>query len=500
MSGYKRSDIKYDQRGEILLKIRSTDYRILEQLNFLRTRLNEFFRRKEEAQKLLDNLNLNEINEREKVLISIFHDLERKQGNLEKIYKNINRLNIQELQKISEDGWIVFTELKNLRDEIEKLEAQLEAVITINKLLAELKDIELRIKTALEQNASLIKDWREVEHQKLLQEQDKLNNEIRSIEKTNDIQLIKETLTKSRTYLAKLNGIITNCKEKDETARAQLEQIGVQIQELQKKLMLVKTDIVVKKIKEFLSLLESEMKNIINRKLRDISGLLVETQKAIPLLLEIDKHMFKVEKIISNINKKWLENGEKIQKWYSERSAQLRTKIDGFINNFENFKLVILTKNIFDIEKSKELFDALKVLMNELDTLIEDVNCKEEFHQKRLYVIKALREVCASLGFRELDSPHYAEENNFHSPIVQTFDTLNVGVIKFIITLDGKLESDSGISKDRCGLEFTDISKLLKDEFGVETEFRIVEEGEPLRKQKSAKDLPDASNKKFKER
>lgn len=500
MSGYKSSNIRYNQRGEILIKIRNTDYRVSELLTILRARFNEFSQMKKEAKKFSDDLTLKEIDEKEKSLISVFNDLERKKSNFEKINESISHLTIQELQIISENKMVVFTELKNLRDKVDELEAQLETMVTIHKQLSDLKDIELKIKTTLEQNTSLIKGWGTDEYQKLLQEKDKLSNEIKTIEKTSDIELIKKTLMKGRAYLTKLNGIIMNCKEKDETARAQLEQIGVQIQELQKKLMLVKTDIVVKKIKEFLSLLESEMKNIINRKLRDISGLLVETQKAIPLLLEIDKHMFKVEKIISNINKKWLENGEKIQKWYSERSAQLRTKIDGFINNFENFKLVILTKNIFDIEKSKELFDALKVLMNELDTLIEDVNCKEEFHQKRLYVIKALREVCASLGFRELDSPHYAEENNFHSPIVQTFDTLNVGVIKFIITLDGKLESDSGISKDRCGLEFTDISKLLKDEFGVETEFRIVEEGEPLRKQKSAKDLPDASNKKFKER
>jgi len=118
---------------------------------------------------------------------------------------------------------------------------------------------------------------------------------------------------------------------------------------------------------------------------------------------------------------------------------------------------------------------------------------KDNLHQKRLYVIKSLREVCASLGFDEINEPLYEKEGDAYSPVVQDFDTLIHGTLTFRMALEGNVESSSGISIDNCGEKFSEISELLREQYGIETSFKRAGEEEPLKKAKTAKDLPKSS-------
>jgi hypothetical protein len=139
----------------------------------------------------------------------------------------------------------------------------------------------------------------------------------------------------------------------------------------------------------------------------------------------------------------------------------------------------------------KRAQDAVDDLSQRLTKLSEEAGKREEMHQRRLYILKGLREVCASLGFEEIGKPKYEKEGDFNSVVLHTVDTLNEGRVTFKLHLDNKIESDSGISLDACGDEFKRLSDLLKQTYGVETAFKRVsgEEG-PKRIVKTEKPMP----------
>lgn len=491
MSGYKSTNIRYNRRGQLLLEIGNTVNSITEQMNVLRKKLNDCINKKSDLKnKLSKNLRVDEIDKSGKNLVNVFNEIEQKQQDFEKISKNISGLSISEIEEINRIGSDVLKKILNFRSEIEKFEFQLEKLKAVDKQMAELEDIRLKINTSLKQNASLIKGWDSDKYEELINEKNELDGKVESWQKSPDLEFTKELVSQSRKFWAKLNAVIANCKEKDNTARNLIKQIETLMHEVEEKLKLVKTEFISIKFKKYIALFENETKNILDKKLKNIDKLLEETKKNIPMLLEIDKNIHEVEKCIDDIQKIWQEKELKFQRWCPDECNKLNDNIRKLISDLETFKMKILDKDIIDVEKSIELHDYSKGISAEINSLDEKINKNEELHQKRLYVIKALREVCASLGFKEKEPPHYLEDNNVNSPIIQTFDTLNLGDIKFIVTLDGKLESDSGISTDRCGLEFHEISKFLKEKFGMETEFKAIEESEPLKKQKSVIDLP----------
>ena len=115
---------------------------------------------------------------------------------------------------------------------------------------------------------------------------------------------------------------------------------------------------------------------------------------------------------------------------------------------------------------------------------------QEDKHQKRLYLLKALRQVCAEMGFEEVSGPRFEKEADRGSRIHFTVDTLNRGRISFALSLDG-ISSFSEITEDRCFEEFGQLSQYLEEEFGIQTEFRLAEgEPPPKLRQKDEIDLP----------
>lgn len=497
MSGYKSTDIQYDGRGQLLLEIRNTVNSITEQMNALRRRLYDCVNKKNDLKKKLSkNISVDEIDKRGENLINVFNEVEQKQKDFENISKNTRGLSISKIEEMNRIGLDVLKRIKALKSEFEKFELQLKKLETVNKKMAELEDIILKINTFLKQNESLVRSWNSDKYEELINEKNELDNQIISWQKTSDFESIEKLVTQGRKYWTKVNTVVANCIEKDNTARNFIKQIENLIHKFEEKLELVKTGLISTKFKKYIAILENETKKILDKKLQSVDVLIKQTEEAIPALLKIDKNIHEAEKCLSDIQKIWQEKESKFQRWYPNEYDKLNDKIQNLVNDLEIFRRKLLNEDTIDVKKSIELYDYSKSIHLEINSFDEKINSNEELHQKRLYVVKALREICASLGLREKGPPHYLKANDIHSPIVQTFDTLNLGEIKFIVTLDGRLESDSGISTDKCGLEFNEISELLKKEFGMETEFRTIEESEPLKIEKSAINLPSTLNKK----
>jgi hypothetical protein len=127
-----------------------------------------------------------------------------------------------------------------------------------------------------------------------------------------------------------------------------------------------------------------------------------------------------------------------------------------------------------------------------IDAAIAEAEGMAEKHQRRVYVLKALRHVCKEMGFEESE-PHYENEQDKRSRIVYEVDTLDKGKIRFSISLD-KIDAFSGIQRGICLEEFDGLSNQLQKEFGVRTEFKV--EGErPDEKliKKGERDLPEGA-------
>lgn len=136
------------------------------------------------------------------------------------------------------------------------------------------------------------------------------------------------------------------------------------------------------------------------------------------------------------------------------------------------------------------LGDHLKKAETDLTSRIQEATELEHKHQKRLYVLKALRQVCAEMGFEESE-PEY-ERDGKRNRIIYEVDTLDRGRIRFFLSLD-TIATQSGIAEDRCLDEFDKLSHHLQEEFGVKTKFRGEgDRQDPKLIQKGELDLPDS--------
>ena len=137
---------------------------------------------------------------------------------------------------------------------------------------------------------------------------------------------------------------------------------------------------------------------------------------------------------------------------------------------------------------------AIAALRQELSTQGDFAAAQEEKHQKRQYLLTALRQVCTEMKFREESPPRQEREGDRASRIFYTVDTLDRGKIAFALSLDG-ISSFSEVADAHCFEEFDQISKFLGEEFGVQTHFES-EEGKtrPVLKHNEQKRLPRGRN------
>ena len=148
-------------------------------------------------------------------------------------------------------------------------------------------------------------------------------------------------------------------------------------------------------------------------------------------------------------------------------------------------------KQLLEARSPKELSGALGQINDTLTAKSEEAQSMEEKHEKRLYVLKALRHVCVEMGFEER-APRY-EEGLKRGRVVYEVETHINGRIVFYLTLDG-ISTESEIAEDRCLDKFDALSQQLSDQFGVNTQFRT-EDDRPVDRllQRGEIDLPEGS-------
>lgn len=129
-----------------------------------------------------------------------------------------------------------------------------------------------------------------------------------------------------------------------------------------------------------------------------------------------------------------------------------------------------LARQMLNAEKYAPLEVQLKETEKQLDREIKWGKEQEDKHQKRLYLLKALRQVCAEMGFDEVAGPQYEQQENRASNVVYTVDTLDRGKIQFTLSLE-RISSFSEIADERCFEEFGKLSQYLQDQFGIHTGF-----------------------------
>ena len=217
---------------------------------------------------------------------------------------------------------------------------------------------------------------------------------------------------------------------------------------------------------------------------KEIDSDVVETSIA-------DKRLANILKEVNLLEGLADENRDILKKWAEEefdfinrKIARIRIKLQEMIRQAE------IKSNDFIEEEEK-----ISKIKSEIVGIIKEAKGKEDFNQKRLLALQALRQVGADLGFKELKC-EYSQKGDYNSLIILSFDTKKEGKIDFSLNLEGIIESNSNIENRNCRKQFDEISEKLKDDFGVITEFSLESDGRgvtsPLEKNK--KKFP-ASNK-----
>ncbi|MDQ7065342.1 MAG: hypothetical protein Q9P90_13985 [candidate division KSB1 bacterium] len=149
-------------------------------------------------------------------------------------------------------------------------------------------------------------------------------------------------------------------------------------------------------------------------------------------------------------------------------------------------------REILKADRLREIEAPYQTLKTELEAKAKEAEEKEARHQQRMYLLKALRQVCVDMGFGEVEPPRFEREDDRGSRIVLTIDTYAYGTVTFFLSLEA-IEADSCISDRHCFEEFDQLSQQLKDKFGVQTKFRMADGEEPPQLiRKGEKEEPDS--------
>lgn len=164
---------------------------------------------------------------------------------------------------------------------------------------------------------------------------------------------------------------------------------------------------------------------------------------------------------------------------------------------FNTYELIQLEKELNSIQASLqadrllEIKEPYQAFLKKVQERLKEAEELEARHQRRLYLLKAIRQVCADMGFREVVTPYYEREGDRRSRIKLNIDT-HRGKITFFLSLE-RIEADSFIPETHCFDEFEKLSEQLKQQFGVHTKFQTADEEKPRLIRKGEKEEPDSS-------
>ena len=501
MSGTKTSSINYDRRGELILNIRSTKEDLLRNFKFLNNQIEELCSMIRKEAELIKNKAL-------KILLDNYiHTLTAQTEELgikEDALNNFSvRTNatIRELERDQQSFKDEYKFNKRIADELTAVGSRISDAVKIDNIISKLESDFGGVEGLIKDKGHLLQEWVSNEYHVMMNEGNLLKQRFDSFimdigsGKTDETSLssINEIYMDVRNHINRISDIVTDCTVKDNKVKALKKEIERLRKEVGEQYVLTQDSILKNILDDYLSRLKIYETSIERKEYQGIDGGLAAIFHNLPLLKETDKINSNIESEINKIESIFKGHDGIFKKWViKDYEGYLNVK-GGIVAKLSEFKNE-LGSNI-DTAKFESLLVQSRSLSDKVASSLSLAIEKDNLHQKRLYVIKSLREVCASLGFQEMEEPHYAEKDNPYSPVVQNFDTLNLGAITFTVALEGRLESSSCISVDNCDEEFSKFSDILKSQFGIETSLKRIEGGEPIKKYKTAKDLPKSEGK-----
>jgi hypothetical protein len=186
---------------------------------------------------------------------------------------------------------------------------------------------------------------------------------------------------------------------------------------------------------------------------------------------------------MADLEARYYSRQELLRNWNTSQS------IDAISVQLENLRRKLAEEDYREVEKvSARIKQDLEKRISESETL-------DSKHKNRLYLLRALRQVCQEMGFQELKAPVIENEGQPNSRIIYRVNTFDKGNITFFLTLDG-IRSSSEIQQNLCFEEFDKLSDHLKEQFGIQTSFQP-EHGErpPQLRRKGEKDEPQGTGK-----
>lgn len=212
-----------------------------------------------------------------------------------------------------------------------------------------------------------------------------------------------------------------------------------------------------------------------------INGRQIQEILTVALTQKADKMGRRLAQQLAAAEQTYLGRQELLRQWFGEQATQ----------SYE--QRLSEARHMLDTECYSELEPFLSAFQSEVTHRIREAEQMEEKHQKRLYLLKALRQVCADMGFQEIAPPRFEEEGNRRSRILFAVDTFDRGKIEFKLSLE-QISAFSEISSDRCFEEFDTLSQFLDEAFGIQTDFRMEDGARPPRLiRKGEAELPDDS-------
>lgn len=141
------------------------------------------------------------------------------------------------------------------------------------------------------------------------------------------------------------------------------------------------------------------------------------------------------------------------------------------------------------LDHFNEFQDAISTAETAICNSIEKAVSQEQAHERRIYLVSSLLQVCEEMGFMVTQKPAFVDPDRRGSQIRVVFDTGNRGEVEFLLSLDS-IEVDSCMSGTHCFEEFRQLSEQLRETFGVETVFRGEEKTSPRRIRRGEMDEP----------
>ncbi len=509
MSGDKYTRIEYDRRGETILEIRALKDDLKKTIEKLYEQIAGTSGSSEKLKKTLNENVLKKVNEQ---FIEILLQNKQKLQSTEKELQGTNDYagaTQGRLDKMHDRLKRERRTLSQVAGQVAAIETKIVVMEDCDSILSELNSAFDQLESMLKTNQKMLMEWQPEQYAAVLKEIETIKKGVeqytarlpeKAPEKI-DSKPLKRHFSNLQRQLQAAEQMVFDYGIKDKELRAVQGKAGELKQYINKILETAADRDIAAALKNNLALLNSYQIRLQSREYEGLEKKIDLIRQSVSELLSLDSLFTALQQEIAGLANIEDEAGVVLQRWSSAKYRDWMAEKAEVVSALVTYRQVLARGTVPKEAEVKNLLDRLKKVKEGIDQAMPVVEEKEKRHRERLYVVKSLREVCDALGFKEKGEPYYEVSDDKSSAVVQAFDTLVYGNLTFRFKLDGDLESSSPeMNTEHCGDKFSDITDLLVNKYGINTDFRIRGEDKPLRRTKTEKDLPDSSPAESKEK